>query len=91
MSLSKEASLSKMVRPNSGAQQGKSVVVVLSTNVRESKGEVHFPTLMIHSALRKKGSRQFRKNVPITADMTEEDVKKVVIDHFPYLKGQRYT
>ena len=91
MSLSREASLSKMTQSNSGSKKGKSVVVLLSTDVRESNGEVYLPTFLEQTALRNKKKRQFNNNVLFTRNMTEEDVKIVIISKFIYLKDQRYA
>ena len=91
MSLSTEARLSKMIQSISGSKQGKSVLVLLSTDVRERDGEVYLPTLSEQSALRKEEKGQFNKNVLFTWNMTEEDVKKEILSHFTYLKDQRYA
>ena len=81
----------KMIQSISGSRQGKNVVVLLSTDVLESNGEVYLPTLSEQTALRKDDKRQFHKNVLFTWNMTEEDVKKEIISHFTYLKNQRYA
>ena len=91
MSLSTEASLSKMIQSNSGSKQGKSVVVLLSTDVQERDGEVCLPTLSEQSALRSEKKGQFNNNVLFTSNMTEEDVKKEILSRFTYLKDQRYA
>ena len=91
MSLSTEASLSKMIQSISGSKQGKSVLVLLSTDVRERDGEVYLPTRSEQSALRNEEKGQFNKNVLFTWNMTEEDVKKEILSHFTYLKDQRYA
>ena len=81
----------KMIQSISGSKQGKNVVVLLSTDVREINGEVHLPTLSEQTALRNKEKGQFEKNVLFTWNMTEEDVKKEIISRFTYLKNQRYA
>lgn len=86
-----EASVLKMIQSISGSKQGKNVVVLLSTDVREINGEVRLPTLSEQTALRDEEKGQFEKNVLFTWNMTEEDVKKEIISRFTYLKNQRYA
>lgn len=81
----------KMIQSISGSKQGKNVVVLLSTDVREINGEVRLPTLSEQTALRNEEKGQFEKNVLFTWNMTEEDVKKEIISRFTYLKNQRYA
>lgn len=81
----------KMIQSISGSKQGKNVVVLLSTDVREINGEVRLPTLSEQTALRDEEKGQFEKNVLFTWNMTEEDVKKEIISRFTYLKNQRYA
>lgn len=80
-----------MIQSISGSKQGKNVVVLLSTDVREINGEVRLPTLSEQTALRNEEKGQFEKNVLFTWNMTEEDVKKEIISRFTYLKNQRYA
>ena len=86
-----EASLSKVTQSNSGSKQRKSVVVLLSSDVKESDGMVYLPNFPGQKALRKKEKGQFNNNVLFTWKMTEEDVRREIISHFPYLKDQRYA
>ena len=85
MSLSTEASLSKMIQSNSGSEQWKSVVVLLSTDVRESKGKVYLSTYSEQAALRNED------NVLFTWNVTVEDMNKEILSHFTYLNDQRYA
>ena len=79
------------MQSNSGSKQGKSVVVLLSTDVRESHGEVYLPTFSEQTAQRNKKKGQFDNNVLFTWNMTAEDVRKEILSHFTYLKDQRYA
>ncbi|XP_066030633.1 uncharacterized protein [Pocillopora verrucosa] len=85
-----EASLSKVTQSNSGSKQGKSVVVLLSSDVDKSHGMVYLPNFSAQKALRKKEKGQFNDNVLFTKEMTEEDVRREIISHFPYLKDQSF-
>ena len=80
-----------MTQSNSGSKEGKSVVVLLSSDVEESNGKVYLPTLFEQLALRKKEKGQFNNNVLFGDKMTVEDVRKEILSHFTYLKDQRYA
>ena len=86
-----ETGQSKVTQSNSGSKEGKSVVVLLSSDVEESNGKVYLPTLFEQLALRKKEKGQFNSNVLFADKMTVEDVRKEILSHFPYLKDQRYA
>ncbi|XP_022784494.1 uncharacterized protein LOC111325054 isoform X1 [Stylophora pistillata] len=76
---------------NSGSKQGRSVVVLLSTDVREREGRVCMPNTMEQAALRRKEEkRQFCNDVLFTKEMTEEDVKRKLLSHFAYLEDQSF-
>ena len=72
-----------------GALTGKSVVVLKPCDVVERDGTVFMPNTIEMAQLKKAEKGQFKTNVQISSMMTEMDIKKIVVETFPFLKCQR--
>lgn len=71
-----------------GALTGKSVVVLKPCDVVERDGTVFMPNTIEMAQLKKAEKGQFKTNVQISSMMTEMDIKKIVVETFPFLKCQ---
>ena len=72
-----------------GALTGKSVVVLKPCDVIVRDGTVFMPNTVGMALLKKAEKGQFKTNVQISSKMTETDIKKILVETFPFLKYQR--
>lgn len=72
-----------------GALTGKSVVVLKHCDVIVRDGTVFMPNTVGMAQLKKAEKGQFKTNVQISSKMTETDIKKILVETFPFLKYQR--
>ena len=79
----------KRAKKESGALTGKSVVVLKPCDVVERDGTVFMPNVIEMAQLKKSGKGQFKTNVQFSSKMTESDIKRVLVEEFPFLKCQR--
>ena len=68
---------------------GKSVVVLRGRDVVVRSGIAFMPNTIEMAQLKKREKGQFKTNVQFCSKMTEADVKKLLMDTFPYLENQR--
>ena len=80
----------KRKKKDSGAPAGKSVVVLKSRNVTVRNDTVFMPNTIEMAKLKKKERAQFLTNVQISSEMSQQDIKELLISLFPYLGDQRY-
>lgn len=73
-----------------GAPKGKSVVVLKPCNVEERDGTVFMPNTIEMAQLKQEHMGQFRTNVQFSPEMSDEDIKRKIVETFPFLEGQRY-
>ena len=79
----------KRKKKDSGAPVGKSVVVLKSSNVTIRDDFVFMPNTIEMAQLKKKEKGQFLTNVQISSEMTQQDIRELLISLFPYLGDQR--
>ena len=83
----KEANLAKRMKP--GSVTGKSVVVLRRSDVRIGMSSVLMPNTIEMAQLKKPVKGQFKRNVEISSEMSEQDVRRTLIENFPILKHGR--
>lgn len=79
----------KRKKKDCGAPAGKNVVVLKSSDVIISNDSVFMPNTIEMAQLKKKEKKQFVTNVQISSEMTQQDIKELLIISFPYLGDQR--
>lgn len=84
----KETNLAKRMKP--GSVTGKSVVVLRHSDVTIGQTSVLMPNTIEMAQLKKPVKGQFKRNVEISSEMSELDVKRALIDNFPILKHERF-
>ena len=72
-----------------GALTGKSVIVLKPCDVTIKDGTVFIPTTIEMAQLKKSEKGQFRTNVQFSSKMTETDVKRILVETFPFLECQK--
>lgn len=72
-----------------GALTGRNVVVLKPCDVIVRNGTVFMPNAIGMAQLKKAEKAQFKTNVQISSKMTETDIKKILVETFPFLKYQR--
>ena len=83
----KETNLAKRMKP--GSVMGKSVVVLRHNDVTIGKSSVFMPNTIEMAQLKKPLKGQFKRNVEISSEMSEQDVKRALRDNFPILEHER--
>lgn len=76
-------------RMKSGSVMGKSVVVLRQSDIIMGKSSVLMPNTIEMAQLKKQVKGQFKRNIQISSNMTEKDVKEMLIEYFPILRHQR--
>ena len=73
------------------APTGKSVVVLKSSDVSigRSSGAVFMPNTIEMAQLKKPEKGQFKTGVQFSKSMTEMDVRRMLVEIFPFLEHQR--
>ena len=79
----------KREKKEPGALTGKSVVVLKPCDVVERNGTVFMPNTIEMAQLKKSEKGQFKTNVQISSKMTEMDIKRILVETFPYLESKR--
>ena len=79
----------KRAKKDPGALTGKSVVVLKPCDVVERDGTVFMPNTIEMAKLKKSEKGQFKTNVQISSKMTEMDIKRILVETFPYLESKR--
>ena len=79
----------KRRKKGSGTPFGKSVVVLKSCNVTLRNNFVFMPNTIEMAQLKKKEKGQFLTNVQISSQMSQKDIRELLISSFPYLGDQR--
>lgn len=79
----------KRTRKDTKVATGKSVVVLRTRDVRVRNDFVFMPNTIEMAQLKKQSRGQFKRNVQISSQMTETDVKHTLMEHFPILEGKR--
>lgn len=64
-------------------------MVLKSCDVAERKGRVRMPNTIEMAQIKKKERGQFKTNVQFSSKMTESDIKRILVETFPFLKCQR--
>ena len=72
------------------ALTGKSVVVLKPCDVTIKDGTVFMPNTIEMAELKKSEKEQFKTNVHFSSKMTETDIKRILVETFPFLECQRY-
>ena len=80
----------KRKKKEDGAPTEKSVVVLKSSDVPTRNNIVFMPNTIEMSQLKKPGKGQFKAKVQISSKMTEMDIKRILVENFPFLEHQRY-
>lgn len=73
-----------------GAPKGKSVVVLKPCDVVERDRTVFMPNTIEMAKLKKQDMGQFRTNVQFSSKMSDKDIKRKIVETFPFLEDQRY-
>ena len=79
----------KRAKKESGALTGKSVVVLKPCDVVERDGTVFMPNTIEMAQLKKSEKGQFKTNVQISSKMNEMDIKRILVETFPFLTNKR--
>ena len=79
----------KRAKKEPGDLTGKSVVVLKPCDVVERNGTVFMPNTIEMAQIKKKERGQFKTNVQFSSKMTETDVKRILVDTFPFLECLR--
>ena len=79
----------KRMKKEPGANTGKSVVVLKDSDVTTRNENVFMPNTIEMAQLKKPEKGQFKTNVPISSKMTEAEIKKMLVEIFPFLEHQR--
>ena len=73
-----------------GGPTGKNVVVLKSCDVTvRDDGTVFMPNTIELAQLKKEEIGQFKTDVQISSRMTDEDIKRIIVEKFPFLQCQR--
>ena len=72
-----------------GTLTGKSVVVLKPCDVIERDGTVFMPNTIGMAQLKKAEKGQLKTNVQISSKMTEKDIRKTLVETFPFLRYRR--
>ena len=72
-----------------GAASSKSVVVLKRSDVTIRNGFVFMPNTIEMAQIKKQEKGQFKTNMAISSRMTDRDIKRVLVEAFPLLEGQR--
>ena len=64
-------------------------MVLKPCDVVERNGTVFMPNTIEMAQIKKKERGQFKTNVQLSSKMTETDVKRVLVDTFPFLEFLR--
>ena len=83
-----EGTTAKRMKKEAGVT-GKSVVVLRGSNVIVRNDIAFMPNTIEMAQIKKREKGQFKTNVQFCSKMTELDVKKLLMDTFPYLENQR--
>ena len=79
----------KRAKKEPGALTGKSVVVLKPFDVVERDGTVFMPNTIEMAQLKKSEKGQFKTNVQISSKMNEMDIKRILVETFPFLTNKR--
>lgn len=66
------------------------VTVLLTSDVKEQNEQVFMPNTIEMAKIKKKETGQFVKRIQFSDYMSEEEVKRRLLLHFPNLENQRY-
>ena len=72
-----------------GTPTKKSVVVLKRSDVTIRNDLVFMPNTIEMAQLKKPDKGQFKTNVQISSKMTEVDIKRILVENFPFLEHQR--
>lgn len=64
-------------------------MVLKPCDVVERNGTVFMPNTIEMAQIKKKERGQFKTNVQFSSKMTETDVKRILVDTFPFLEWLR--
>ena len=67
----------------------KNVVVLKESDVTRRNGYVAMPNTIEMARIKKPEKEQFKTQICLSSNMTEEDVKQVLQEAFPFLEGHR--
>ena len=84
-----EPLLAKRMRKDPDATTRKSVVVLTRGNVGIRDGMVFMPNTIEMAILKKPDKGQFKTNIHFSSNMTETDVKSILMANFPILRDRR--
>ena len=79
----------KRKKKDPGAPTGKSIVVLKSSNVTIRNNSVLMPNTSEMARLKKEEKGQFVTNVQIYSEMSQQDIRELLISLFTYLGDQR--
>ena len=79
----------KRMKKEPVASTGKSVVVLKDSDVTTGNENVFMPNTIEMAQLKKPEKGQFKTKVPISSKMTETEIKKMLVEIFPFLEHQR--
>ncbi|KAJ7383829.1 hypothetical protein OS493_025701 [Desmophyllum pertusum] len=80
----------KRMKKEPGGVTGKSVVILLSSDVTRRDVNVFMPNTIEMAQLKKQGKGQFKTNVEISSKMSEMDIERKLVEIFPILKEKRF-
>ena len=72
-----------------GALTGKSVVVLKPCDVTINDGTKFMPNTIEMAQLKKPEKGQFKTNVQFSSKMTQTDIKRILVETFPFLDCQK--
>ena len=70
-------------------KKGKSVVVLKPCDVVEKNGKVFMPNTIEMAKIKKTDRGQFKTNLQFSSKMKESDIKRILVETFPFLECQR--
>ena len=89
MAQSLDEAPAKRIRKEPGAPTLKNIVVLKSNDVARRGDNVFMPNTIEMAQLKKPGKGQFKTNVQISSVMEEKDIKRMLVEIFPFLEHQR--
>ena len=88
-SVCNEPFLAKWRRRDPDAATRKNVVVLTRGDVGVRNGMVFMPNTIEMAILKKPDKGQFKTNINFSSNMTETDVKSILMANFPILRDRR--
>ena len=84
-----EFAVKRKKRAPAGTSTGKNIVFLKNSDVTIRDEIVFMPITIEMAQLKKPEKGQFKTNVQISSKMTEMDIKRILVENFPFLEHQR--